>query len=513
MGFPSVCTTVCGDGVRASGEVCDDGNTLDDDGCRGNCGAVEQYWACAGVTPDVCEGICGDGRLRGSEACDDDNLSAGDGCSPACAVEVGWSCVGEGASSCSEICNDGMAVGSELCDGVDFGSATCNSELGGGAVCSGAQDEYQGMLVCNATCDGVDSTQCYAACCDDGDCGADLQCRSDAGVDKCLPAGDLCDDSPPVLTDIGASGSQLFRTTNLSDRYTAHNQGSCGAIAGNNSDGADQVLALDLTAGQYVVIDVRPVGNWDSVIYISDGCPGIQAGCQVVSHRDVGTDFHERLDFVAPASQRYYLVVDGDGSGDEGDYLLTWDVGGGQSSPGFPGEVIITEIMPQPGGCDGGNGEWFEVTNPTGAAFDLETMRVVSDDGSFTVNRPLILRPAEYLVFALRFDAGDNCGNEEVSWHYSGTGFNLQSSPGGDYRIAVETGAALVIDEVSYRDESAAVVPWPYSTGQSMYLCTNHISAVDNNDATNWATDASNGYSLSDAQTGTPAAPNPGSCN
>ena len=54
--------------------------------------------------------------------------------------------------------------------------------------------------------------------------------------------------------------------------------------------------------------------------------------------------------------------TDGDGSSDFGDYVLTWEVGGGQSTPGFPGELIISELMPQPGGCDGGNGE-DEVVN------------------------------------------------------------------------------------------------------------------------------------------------------
>jgi hypothetical protein len=414
---------------------------------------------------------------------------------------------------CTEICGDGLVVGAEVCDGVAFGGATCNTELGGGTVCSGAQDELQGTLQCAPTCDAIDTALCYAACCDDSDCSTNLQCLDDAGMDKCLPNGDRCDDSPPVLTDLGASGSQLFRTTNLTDRYTAHNQGSCGSISGSNSDGPDQVLALDLTAGQYVVIDVRPVGNWDSVIYISDGCPGVQTGCQVVSQRDTGSDVHERLDFVAPASQRYYLVVDGDDSADVGDYLLTWEVGSGQAPPGAPGDLIITELMPQPGGCDGGNGEWFEILNPTGGAFNLDTIRFVSDAGSFTINRALIIRPMEHLVLARRFDAGLNCGNEEVSWHYEGTAFDLLTSPAGDYRVAVETASALVIDELRYRDEAAAVLPWPYGTGQSMYLCTNHLSAVDNDDATNWATDAANDYSGSDLITGTPGAPNPASCN
>ncbi len=513
VGSPSVCTTQCGDGVRAGSEQCDDGNSLDGDGCAADCSTVEQYWDCSGLTPDVCDGICGDGRVRGTEACDDDNLSSGDGCSPACTVEAGWSCVGEGSGSCTEICGDGLAVGGEVCDGADLAGATCNSELSGGAVCSGAQDEYQGVLVCAPTCDSISTAACYSACCDDTDCGNNLHCLDDAGVDKCLPEGDRCDDSPPVLTDIGLSGSQLFRTTNFTDRYTAHNQGTCGSLPGNNSDGADQVLAVDLTAGQYLVVDVRPVGGWDLVVYISDTCPSLQGGCLVSSNRDDGPDIRERLDFVAPSTGRYYLVVDGDAGGDEGDYQITWEIGSGATAPGFPGELLITEIMPQPGGCDGGNGEWFEITNPTAGAFDLDGIDFVASSGSFTVNRPLIIRPGEYMVFAIRYDSEDNCGNEEVSWSYRSTGFDLFANPSGDFRVAIETGGGAVIDELYYRDEADPVLPWPYDTGNSMYLCTNHLSAVDNDDATNWALDNSNVYSSTDPQTGTPGAPNPGTCN
>lgn len=34
---PSVCTSTCGDGLVASNEVCDDGNTNNGDGCSSTC--------------------------------------------------------------------------------------------------------------------------------------------------------------------------------------------------------------------------------------------------------------------------------------------------------------------------------------------------------------------------------------------------------------------------------------------------------------------------------------------
>lgn len=57
---------VCGNATPETGEACDDGNTDDCDGCRGDCSATETG--------------CGDGFLCGDEECDDGTISGGDGC-------------------------------------------------------------------------------------------------------------------------------------------------------------------------------------------------------------------------------------------------------------------------------------------------------------------------------------------------------------------------------------------------------------------------------------------------
>ena len=57
-----------------AGEECDDGNTVNCDGCTADCRV---------------ETGCGDGVRCGSEACDDGNQTACDGCSPTCEVEAG----------------------------------------------------------------------------------------------------------------------------------------------------------------------------------------------------------------------------------------------------------------------------------------------------------------------------------------------------------------------------------------------------------------------------------------
>jgi len=91
-------TLSCGDGALDAGEACDDGNTVDCDGCRGDCSAVET--GCGdGLTcneeqcddgpqngdPGACskecmQAGCGDGLVQDGEECDDQNTLEDDGC-------------------------------------------------------------------------------------------------------------------------------------------------------------------------------------------------------------------------------------------------------------------------------------------------------------------------------------------------------------------------------------------------------------------------------------------------
>lgn len=66
---------VCGDGFLTAGEVCDDANDIDGDGCSALCLSDER---------------CGNGivDVAVSESCDDANLVSGDGCSSTCTAEV-----------------------------------------------------------------------------------------------------------------------------------------------------------------------------------------------------------------------------------------------------------------------------------------------------------------------------------------------------------------------------------------------------------------------------------------
>jgi cysteine-rich repeat protein len=96
--------SVCGDGVLDEGEACDDGNTMDGDGCSSTC---------------ELESVCGNGILEGNEVCDDGNTIDGDGCSSTC--DAVYFC-GDGVLEGNEACDDGNNIDGDGC------SSTCQDE-------------------------------------------------------------------------------------------------------------------------------------------------------------------------------------------------------------------------------------------------------------------------------------------------------------------------------------------------------------------------------------------------
>ncbi len=98
---------ICGNGVLNTTEECDDGNTVDGDGCSATCT----------IEVDPAGPVCGDGILDAGEACDDGNTVNGDGCSALCVVESSTTeeC-GNGIIESGEQCDDGNTVDGDGCD-------------------------------------------------------------------------------------------------------------------------------------------------------------------------------------------------------------------------------------------------------------------------------------------------------------------------------------------------------------------------------------------------------------
>ena len=106
----------CGDTLVLFEETCDDGNTINNDGCSSTC-TVEHGYVCNGSQPSSCWSTCGDGAVAYDERCDDGNLTGGDGCSGVCRVESLYRC--SGSPSVCEIpvvCGDSNKEGTEACD-------------------------------------------------------------------------------------------------------------------------------------------------------------------------------------------------------------------------------------------------------------------------------------------------------------------------------------------------------------------------------------------------------------
>src|SRR5512145_1712117 len=101
---------VCGNGAVEGSEYCDDGGTIDGDGCSSSClgeanSTCTASSQCRGdlvcdmtAGQDRCEakGACGNGNVEGDEACDDGSTNTGDGCDAACKFEAGQSCSDDG---------------------------------------------------------------------------------------------------------------------------------------------------------------------------------------------------------------------------------------------------------------------------------------------------------------------------------------------------------------------------------------------------------------------------------
>ena len=194
-GMPSACVTICGDGLRAGAEACDDSNTTAGDGCSATC-TVETGYTCAVGNLSICGPICGDGTRVGAETCDDGNGVGNDGCSATCRVETGYACTGT-PSACATTCGDGLRAGAEACDdgnitSLDGCSGTCTTETG--YTCTGSPS------VCTGTCG--DGLRAGGEACDDANTTANDGCSATCTVET----GYTCTGAPSACTAVCGDG-------------------------------------------------------------------------------------------------------------------------------------------------------------------------------------------------------------------------------------------------------------------------------------------------------------------
>ena len=182
----------CGSGIRDSGEVCDDGNKRDGDGCSADCRTIEKDFVCPEAGKLCVYTVrCGDGVVSGTERCDPPNV--GQGCSATCDLEPGHVCdppptppSPSSPSRCHQtVCGDGHAEGTEACDDGntvdgDGCSGTCTLEPD---CTSGA---------CASKCG--DHIKLAPEACDDGNTSDGDGCSHDCRVE----VGFACEDATPA---------------------------------------------------------------------------------------------------------------------------------------------------------------------------------------------------------------------------------------------------------------------------------------------------------------------------
>ena len=195
-GKPCQNLAVCGNGYLTSNETCDDHNTVSGDGCSADCQTIEPGWQCR-VPGKPCTPACGDGVITAGESCDDGNTQSGDGCSAACKVEIGFKCTGSpgGRSVCSKtICGDGKVEGSEGCDDGntlpnDGCSPTCHAEPNCSSATGTCTSKCGDGLVVNEGCDDGNTNN--------GD-GCSSTCKVESGYQCAQPDSSAATMTVPV---------------------------------------------------------------------------------------------------------------------------------------------------------------------------------------------------------------------------------------------------------------------------------------------------------------------------
>ena len=270
----------CGDGIVQMGELCDDGNQIDNDGCSNQCERAR----------------CGDGIVQFSETCDlgDDNNN-GDygGCNPDC--------------SSAGFCGDGIQNGGEACD---LGTAQNTGAYGGcNADCSLA--DYCGDSITNGAeqCDdgnNNDTDDCSSECeyysnCGDGTVQFVEQCDDDGtyffGSDHVCVEGEDCTycDSQTCTLQQG-----VFECTYVKSDYPLIEWQGCPAGLHCNSNLTGCVgTRLQQTRDEAVAYcdNLVYAGHDDWILPTIDELRMLGSGCAAVAYGSASCDISQSCSY------------------------------------------------------------------------------------------------------------------------------------------------------------------------------------------------------------------------
>jgi cysteine-rich repeat protein len=222
-GCDSNCTvSACGNGVQSPDEACDDGNTANGDGCNALCavpacgdGIVDSNESCddGNTLPDdgcnaACDWeFCGDGVVQPNlgESCDDGNQNDNDGCSSWCSLEL----CGNGTVDEGEVCDDGNHTAGDGCRADCFGTEVCGDgwldDAAGEQCDDGNTDDTD---ACDNSCVGHESCNDFWE--NDGDGLTDCQDPDCATAEVCVGGTGGIGASCDLPNDCASSGQDPF---------------------------------------------------------------------------------------------------------------------------------------------------------------------------------------------------------------------------------------------------------------------------------------------------------------
>ncbi|MEO5726311.1 MAG: lamin tail domain-containing protein [Byssovorax sp.] len=153
---------------------------------------------------------------------------------------------------------------------------------------------------------------------------------------------------------------------------------------------------------------------------------------------------------------------------------------GGASGGLQAGDLVVTEIMNNPGEVNDDAGEWIEIHNTTGQPIDLAGLVLDSGAASHTIASSVKIAPSGYAVLGANANAATN-GGVPVDYQYAM--IKLMNTKGD---ITIRTAGKLVIDTTSY-DEASGLDP----DGRSRTLDPKFLSAAMNDTDLHWCSGTS----------------------
>ncbi|HOX42598.1 MAG TPA: lamin tail domain-containing protein [Myxococcota bacterium] len=144
-----------------------------------------------------------------------------------------------------------------------------------------------------------------------------------------------------------------------------------------------------------------------------------------------------------------------------------------------PGDLVVTELMPNPAAVGDTLGEWFEIASTHAEVLELSGVRVGdADTVAFTLSpsASLPLQPGARLVLGANADEATN-GGLPVDWDYGS--FTLANTADS---IALTAADGQLIDAVAYD----AAQGWPLRAGASLLLRDGFLDAQQNDAPAAW---------------------------